>query len=721
MPSTLLLALLGALPLRAEGGKKRKGGADYYDILGVKEKDDAATIKKAYRAKSLLYHPDKCEEDKDACQAKFIEVSTAYEVLTDPEKRKVYDRDGEEGLKDGGGGGEQARQMFRQFFGREPDGDVKIVKDRFGRMTFQEMGEPGPKEDIFGDTNVTELTDDVYSSFVNERTEPVIVMFYKDARVGEAKPEYAAFCNTFQSFLMVASVNCRQQRSVCKQASIDSFPAIRWFPEVYDAAFSAKAIGKWVSSMMPDYSKVLEDKHALRQWLDDAKGPAVLLFTDKSSSPPMWKALSREFKGKVSLAVVLRCDKNGVFKTPLQREYDVRVPSIVRLDPLDDVGKIAEKFDHQLKQEVLKIWLLKVLSQGRKAGPVATFKEWSRQRYEESRRTLPVGDVAPHLVALLALIHVQVTEGEDSDMANDGGSATTDIDSFLAVLKKELQEPFDGRFANGVACVGGAPLVQIQPGLDRGSPSEPLWNYSRVQQLRVDKEAPSMRQKDMNELIQIVTDQAAVWVSEELEHDCTNGGGQDAVSIAYNIDYGNPRQQVEATASNIQAKAAAASENPHCTTVLVIGDISYQGAASMNLHAPEIDKGLVLLSRRRERGDMRASALGNPAEVDPEVPARVISQDQRLTQLGRIMVSTLGWIFLQRSTSATLPFLLEQPRGHGVSDHAPAQALFARLCQKAAGDLLLGLRAQAFLRPSPETFVHPGAECEMFNTDREMV
>jgi len=390
MPGALLLALLGALPLRAEGGKKRKG-ADYYGILGVNEKDDAPTIKKAYRAKSLLYHPDKCEEEKDACQAKFIEMSTAYEVLSDPEKRKVYDRDGEEGLKDGGGGGEQAKQMFRQFFGREPDGDVKIVKDRFGRMTFQEKGEPGPKEDIYGNTNVTELTDDVYNSFVNERSEPVIVMFYKpnDDDSVEAKPEYIAFSNTFNAFLMVSAVNCRQQRSVCNQASVDSFPAVRWFPEgkneppeVFDAPLTAKVLGKWVSSMMPDYSKVLEDKHGLRKWLDDAKGPAVLLFTDKKDSPPMWKALSREFKGRVSLAVATRCDKNGVFKTLLQREYDVRVPSVVRLDPLDDVGKIAEKFDHQLRQEVLRIWFLKALAQGKKAGPVATFKEWSRQRYE---------------------------------------------------------------------------------------------------------------------------------------------------------------------------------------------------------------------------------------------------------------------------------------------------------------------------------------------------
>merc|ERR1719486_749986 len=194
--------------------------------------------------------------------------------------------------------------------------------------------------------------------------EPWVIMFYKpnDDESVEVKPEYIAFGNTFRDFLNVASVNCRMQRGVCSDASIDQFPAIRWFPEnktdppeVYEGQVTAKLLGKWASSMMPDYSRTLEDKHALRQWLDDSKVPTVLLFTDKASSPPMWKALSREFKGRISLAVVPRCDKTGVFKTPLQREYDVRIPQIVRLDPIDEVGKIAEKFSSQIKKETLNL------------------------------------------------------------------------------------------------------------------------------------------------------------------------------------------------------------------------------------------------------------------------------------------------------------------------------------------------------------------------------
>jgi hypothetical protein len=102
----------------------------------------------------------------------------------------------------------------------------------------------------------------------------------------------------------------------------------------------------------------------------------------------MWKALSREFKDRASLAVVPRCDKTGVFKTPLQREFDVYIPQIVRLDPIDELGKIAEKFTSQVKKEVLGLWLMKNIALGRRAGPAATFKEWSPSNFE-------AGDCAP--------------------------------------------------------------------------------------------------------------------------------------------------------------------------------------------------------------------------------------------------------------------------------------------------------------------------------------
>jgi molecular chaperone DnaJ len=75
-----------------------------YDSLGVKKDASAAEIKKAYRKLVQQYHPDKNPGDA-AAEAKFKEVQTAYDVLSDPEKRKQYDRFGQSNGRPGQGAG----------------------------------------------------------------------------------------------------------------------------------------------------------------------------------------------------------------------------------------------------------------------------------------------------------------------------------------------------------------------------------------------------------------------------------------------------------------------------------------------------------------------------------------------------------------------------------------------------------------------------------------
>ena len=94
-------------------------GQDYYKVLGVTKSSSAADIKRAYRKLSLKYHPDK-NSAPDAA-AKFAEIATAYDVLSDSEKREAYNRGGEEAVKmqeqRGGGGGQSMDpfDIFEQF------------------------------------------------------------------------------------------------------------------------------------------------------------------------------------------------------------------------------------------------------------------------------------------------------------------------------------------------------------------------------------------------------------------------------------------------------------------------------------------------------------------------------------------------------------------------------------------------------------------------------
>ncbi|KAI4144150.1 MAG: hypothetical protein L6R39_004296, partial [Caloplaca ligustica] len=111
-----LLFLLALLPLIL-------CAEDFYKLLGIDKSASERDIKKAYRTQSKKYHPDKNPGDETA-KAKFVSIADAYDALSDPTSRRIYDQYGHEGLaqhrqqsSSGGGAQHDPFDLFSRFFG----------------------------------------------------------------------------------------------------------------------------------------------------------------------------------------------------------------------------------------------------------------------------------------------------------------------------------------------------------------------------------------------------------------------------------------------------------------------------------------------------------------------------------------------------------------------------------------------------------------------------
>lgn len=87
----------------------------FYDILGVSPEVTETELKKAYRKMALKHHPDK--NPGAEAEERFKEIARAFEVLSNPKTRELYDQGGEEALKEGGNGGGSAMDLFEMMFG----------------------------------------------------------------------------------------------------------------------------------------------------------------------------------------------------------------------------------------------------------------------------------------------------------------------------------------------------------------------------------------------------------------------------------------------------------------------------------------------------------------------------------------------------------------------------------------------------------------------------
>jgi len=107
---------------------------NYYEVLEIPNNSSEADIKKAYKKLAIKWHPDKNPTNKEEAEAKFKEISEAYQVLSDPQKRETYDRFGEEGIKNEGNMGSSEffnspDDIFKMFFGQQGFSDHSFFQN----------------------------------------------------------------------------------------------------------------------------------------------------------------------------------------------------------------------------------------------------------------------------------------------------------------------------------------------------------------------------------------------------------------------------------------------------------------------------------------------------------------------------------------------------------------------------------------------------------------
>ena len=173
---------------------------DYYEILGIAKDSDERTIKKAYRKLARTHHPDASSESPEVAEKKFKEISEAYEVLADADKRSRYDKFGHKGVDFDGGGfswdqfshGADISDLFGQLFGGGQRGGMG---DIFGQ--FFGGGQRGPNnrgDDLRYDVTMT--LEEAYKGITKEVEIPRDDICKKCSGSGAAEGGVARTCNT---------------------------------------------------------------------------------------------------------------------------------------------------------------------------------------------------------------------------------------------------------------------------------------------------------------------------------------------------------------------------------------------------------------------------------------------------------------------------------------------------------------------------------------------
>jgi len=316
-----------------------RGEDDYYKLLGVDRHADERTLKKNYRLRALKAHPDKGGSEEE-----FAKITEAYDALSDPEKRKVYDQYGAEGLRrnaQGGGGGpgggfpggfpggfggfqgggfqggfgrggggarfEFQGDPFSEFFGGgDPFGG------RGGGRRPPQHEQARAKENLYDKNSA--VTNLKQGHFPGTDAKSIwFVEFYAPwcGHCQELKPHFERLAKELKGFVRLGAVNCETQKGLCSMESVDSFPTLKMkkagVSTQYDGRRDFQQMKDWVFEQLPmSFANVRKLTQLLKFIETGCKpGAACAVFLNKALETPAWfKVATFAYRGKLPFAEV---------------------------------------------------------------------------------------------------------------------------------------------------------------------------------------------------------------------------------------------------------------------------------------------------------------------------------------------------------------------------------------------------------------------------------
>lgn len=199
--------------------------------------------------------------------------------------------------------------------------------------------------------HVVELTESNFDKHVMDSTETWMVKFYAPwcGHCQSSAPAFTKAAKKLEGVAKLGVINCDDQSSLAQRFGVQGFPTLKIFkgegvmarrPADYTAARSAKAFVDHVKYVMPSFVARVKPSGAEAFFKDEGKLPHVLLFTDKTTTSPLYKGMSARFKGRISFGEVRKSDAGD-----LTQNYSVSAyPTLMSFKPGESAAESATPF-----------------------------------------------------------------------------------------------------------------------------------------------------------------------------------------------------------------------------------------------------------------------------------------------------------------------------------------------------------------------------------------